>query len=186
VWTSVYQNEILLITFKISVGHSIPQVVTSFPLQWPGLDPSQVMWDLWWTKWHRGWFSLSTSVSLALSHSTSCSIFVYHLDTTMVCIPSGISVIPPHTGKKFYQNSWNNYNSLVLPAITLDLIVKERPNKHYCLSDYVTIIKNNKYTTPFEKCSYINLFHHMHFTFSDTHSQRSFLFKCSVLQQVIS
>jgi hypothetical protein len=30
------------------------------------------MWDLWWTKWHRGRFSPSTSVSTASSHSTDC------------------------------------------------------------------------------------------------------------------
>jgi hypothetical protein len=37
-----------------------------------------VMWDLWWTKWHWGTFSSKTSVSPANSHSTNCSIFVYH------------------------------------------------------------------------------------------------------------
>jgi hypothetical protein len=31
------------------------------------------MWDLWWTKWHWGRFSPSTSVFLANSHSTNCS-----------------------------------------------------------------------------------------------------------------
>jgi hypothetical protein len=36
------------------------------------------IWDLWWTKWHWGRFSPSTSVSHANSHSTKCSILVYH------------------------------------------------------------------------------------------------------------
>jgi hypothetical protein len=38
------------------------------------------MWDLWWTKWHWGSFSPSTSVSPANSHSTDCSTFIiiYH------------------------------------------------------------------------------------------------------------
>jgi hypothetical protein len=31
-----------------------------------------IMWDLWWTKRRWGRFSLSTSVSLANSHSTYC------------------------------------------------------------------------------------------------------------------
>jgi hypothetical protein len=42
----------------------------------PGSIPGQVMWDLWWTKWHWGKFSPSTSVSLANPHSTNCSIMV--------------------------------------------------------------------------------------------------------------
>jgi hypothetical protein len=33
----------------------------------------QVMWDLWWTKWHWGRFSP------AISHSTSRSTIIYHL-----------------------------------------------------------------------------------------------------------
>jgi hypothetical protein len=46
----------------------------------PGSSPGQVMWDLWWTKWHWGRFSLSTSVPLANSHSTDYSTFIiiYH------------------------------------------------------------------------------------------------------------
>jgi hypothetical protein len=37
------------------------------------LLPSKVTWDLWWTKWCRGRFSLSNSVSPAI-HSTKFSI----------------------------------------------------------------------------------------------------------------
>jgi hypothetical protein len=37
-----------------------------------GSSPGQVMWDLWWTKWHWGRFSRSTSVSSA-THSTDCT-----------------------------------------------------------------------------------------------------------------
>jgi hypothetical protein len=36
--------------------------------------PSLVKWDLWWTKWRRGRFSLSTSVSPASLHSAKFSI----------------------------------------------------------------------------------------------------------------
>jgi hypothetical protein len=44
-----------------------------------GSVPGQVMWDLWWTKWHWGTFSPSTSVSPASPHSTDCSIIIiYH------------------------------------------------------------------------------------------------------------
>jgi hypothetical protein len=46
----------------------------------PSSSPSQVMWDLRWTKWHWGRVSPSTSVSPAISHSTDCSTFIiiYH------------------------------------------------------------------------------------------------------------
>jgi hypothetical protein len=46
----------------------------------PGSIPSQIMWDLWWAKWHWGRFAPSTSVSLANSHSTVCSklTIIYH------------------------------------------------------------------------------------------------------------
>jgi hypothetical protein len=36
------------------------------------------MWDLWWTKYHSGRFSPSTSVLFANSHSTECYILSYH------------------------------------------------------------------------------------------------------------
>jgi hypothetical protein len=38
-------------------------------------------WDLWWTKWHWGRFSPSTSVSPANLHSTNYSTItlIYHL-----------------------------------------------------------------------------------------------------------
>jgi hypothetical protein len=41
---------------------------------------AQVMWDLWWTKWHWGRFSPSISLSPANSLSTDCSTFIiiYH------------------------------------------------------------------------------------------------------------
>jgi hypothetical protein len=41
-----------------------------------GSIPGQVMWDLWWTKWHWGRFSPSTLVSPANPHSTDCSIII--------------------------------------------------------------------------------------------------------------
>jgi hypothetical protein len=45
----------------------------------PGSIRGPVMWDLWWTKWHWGRFSPSTSVSTANSHSTDYSILIiYH------------------------------------------------------------------------------------------------------------
>jgi hypothetical protein len=40
-------------------------------------SPGQVVWDLWRTKRHWGMFSPSTSVSLANSHSTDCSTFIF-------------------------------------------------------------------------------------------------------------
>jgi hypothetical protein len=35
-------------------------------------------WDLWWTKWHWGRFSSSTSVFPAYCDSTNYSILIYH------------------------------------------------------------------------------------------------------------
>jgi hypothetical protein len=46
-----------------------------------GPSPGLIMWDLWWTKWRWGRFSLSTSVSPANLHSTNYStiILICHL-----------------------------------------------------------------------------------------------------------
>jgi hypothetical protein len=43
-----------------------------------GSIPGQIMWDLWWTKWHWGRFSPSASVSAATSHSNNCYTFTNH------------------------------------------------------------------------------------------------------------
>jgi hypothetical protein len=43
----------------------------------PGSSTGQVMWDLWWIKWHWGRFYPSTLVSPANSHSTDCSTLIY-------------------------------------------------------------------------------------------------------------
>jgi hypothetical protein len=56
---------------------AVPQLkrlVADFPPRRLGFAPGQVMWDLWWTKWHWGRFSPSTSVSVANHHSTKFSI----------------------------------------------------------------------------------------------------------------
>jgi hypothetical protein len=46
----------------------------------PGSILGQVMWDLWWTKWHWGRFSPSISLPPANSSSTDCStVIIYHL-----------------------------------------------------------------------------------------------------------
>jgi hypothetical protein len=41
-----------------------------------GSIANQVMWNLWWTKWHWGEFFFSTSVSLENSHCTDCSTLI--------------------------------------------------------------------------------------------------------------
>jgi hypothetical protein len=65
------------------------------------------MWDLWWTKWHWGRFSPSTSVSPANSHSSDCSTLtiIYHLGLVQQAklvadVPSGHSLTPPQEIKK--------------------------------------------------------------------------------------
>jgi hypothetical protein len=59
---------------QVAVGRALDQAVSR-----RGSSPDQVMWDLWFTKWHWVIFSPSTSVSPVNSHSTDCSTFiVYH------------------------------------------------------------------------------------------------------------
>jgi hypothetical protein len=57
------------------------RLLAGFPPRRPRSISGQVMWDLWWTKWHWGRFSPSTSVSPANFHSTNCSTvtLIYHL-----------------------------------------------------------------------------------------------------------
>jgi hypothetical protein len=63
--------------------------------------PGQVMWDLWWTKWHWGRFAPSTSVSPANPHCTVCSIIIIdHPGLVQLAdVPSGLSLTPPRGGK---------------------------------------------------------------------------------------
>jgi hypothetical protein len=56
----------------------------------PGSSPGQVMWDLWWTKWHWGRFSPGTSVSLANLHFTNCST----IRSIVAAVPSGLKLTP--------------------------------------------------------------------------------------------
>jgi hypothetical protein len=51
-----------------AVSHRLPTVAARVQ--------SQVMWDLWWTKWHWVRFPPSTSVSPVNSHSTDCSTLI--------------------------------------------------------------------------------------------------------------
>jgi hypothetical protein len=54
---------------------------TGFPPQRPGFDPRSCNAVLWWTEWHWGMFSTSSSVSPSNSRSTNCSTFIYHAAT---------------------------------------------------------------------------------------------------------
>jgi hypothetical protein len=51
-------------------------LVAGFPPRRPGFASGQVMWDLWWTKWHWCRFSPNTLVSSANHHSTKFSILI--------------------------------------------------------------------------------------------------------------
>jgi hypothetical protein len=44
------------------------RLVARIPLWWPGFNPGQIMWDMWWTERHWGRFTPSNSVSSA-THS---------------------------------------------------------------------------------------------------------------------
>jgi hypothetical protein len=72
-----------------------------------------VKWDLWWTKWRWGRFSLSTSVSPANLHSTNCFTvtLIYHLGLysrpEVAAVPGDVSPTPlnnnnNHTEKNTY------------------------------------------------------------------------------------
>jgi hypothetical protein len=50
------------------------------PTRWPGFSSGQSMWGVWWTKWHWGRFSPSTSISPANHHSTNFSIIIITRD----------------------------------------------------------------------------------------------------------
>jgi hypothetical protein len=67
------------------------------------------MWDFWWTKWHWGRFSPSTSVSPANSHSTDCPTLIYRPgpDNRPVSadVPSGLSRTPPQETKLAHYNT---------------------------------------------------------------------------------
>jgi hypothetical protein len=76
--------------------------------------PCQVVWDLWWTKWHWGGFSPSSSGSSANPHCTKCSILIYHPGTIgqlVADMPSGLGLIPPKNKKK---KSWVRSGSLFI------------------------------------------------------------------------
>jgi hypothetical protein len=76
--TMKYKVGLGLYTFSDKEGSEVTSDVsvccTEMP-RWngPGSIPGLVKWNLWWTKWRRGRFSPSTSVSPAI-HSTKFSI----------------------------------------------------------------------------------------------------------------
>jgi hypothetical protein len=56
------------------IGRAVAQAVSRWlPIVAAWVRPGQSIWDLWWTKWHWGWFSPSTSVSPP-NHSTNFPI----------------------------------------------------------------------------------------------------------------
>jgi hypothetical protein len=74
----------------------LKRLVAGFSPQGPGFSPGLVKWDLWWTKWRWGTFSLSTSVSPANLHSTKFSINTITragtMDHSVADMPSGPSM----------------------------------------------------------------------------------------------
>jgi hypothetical protein len=60
---------------------------------------------LWWTKWHLGRFSSSTSVSPANLHSADCStLIIYHpgagtIRQLVADVPSGLCLTPTQEAK---------------------------------------------------------------------------------------
>jgi hypothetical protein len=74
-WLPVRQTEAINMSRRAVKGRAIAQAVSRRLPTAAARVRSQVMWDLWWTKWHWG-----TSVSPANSYSTDYStlIFIYH------------------------------------------------------------------------------------------------------------
>jgi hypothetical protein len=67
---------LFIVFLSSSRGRAISQTVSSqFPTAAARVG-SKFMWDLWWKKWHYGWFPPNTSVSPANSHSTDCSTLI--------------------------------------------------------------------------------------------------------------
>jgi hypothetical protein len=67
----------------------------------PGSSPGQVMWDLWWTKWHWDRFSSNTLVSSTKSNSINMLHIHHHLSSgavttgqTVAAVPSGLKSHP--------------------------------------------------------------------------------------------
>jgi hypothetical protein len=68
-----------MLRLLLYVGRAIAQAVSHRVPTVAARVRAQVIWDLWWTKWHWGKFSLCTSVSPANSHFTDCStLIIYH------------------------------------------------------------------------------------------------------------
>jgi hypothetical protein len=65
----------------------------------PGSIPGQVMWDLWWTKWHCGRFPLPIFIPLIAPQSPSYIIWGWYNRPIVAAIPSGLS-LPPLNYKK--------------------------------------------------------------------------------------
>jgi hypothetical protein len=84
-----------------------------------GSIPDQVMWHLWWTKWHWRRFSPSTSISPANSYSTSCSIFYHpimqsYTDNIINNLKKKI-----HIGIESLSRPELFYNAILIPSLTL-------------------------------------------------------------------
>jgi hypothetical protein len=79
------------IYFDVIRGRAIDEAVS----RWLSTAAALVKWDLWWTKWRRGRFSPSTSVSPAI-HSTKFSILTITEAGTIgqwvADVPSGTSL----------------------------------------------------------------------------------------------
>jgi hypothetical protein len=92
---------------SMNVGRTIAQAVSRWLPTASARVRSQVMWDLWWTKWHWGRFSQRTSVSPANPHSTDCSIIIirgWYNRPEVADVPSGLSLTPARETKKTCLN----------------------------------------------------------------------------------
>jgi hypothetical protein len=64
-------NNNLVLGLGVPTGRSSNVKSLAFHCRGPSSSPGQVMWHLWWTKWHWDRFPPNSSVSFA-SHSTDC------------------------------------------------------------------------------------------------------------------
>jgi hypothetical protein len=104
------------------------------------------MWDLWWTEWHWGTFSPSTSVSPTNCHSTDCSTFIIGTGTIgqlVADVPRGLSLTPPQETKK--KKTVQTIQPWILKNIYSLLPRKNMFSKLYSFFKYITVLRLNNH-----------------------------------------
>jgi hypothetical protein len=100
------------------------------------------MWGLWWTKWHWGRFSKSTSIS-PVNHSTNFSIIIitrgWYNRPLVAAVPTGPNWTPPSTipNKKKKEAHTGMDRSRQNRVLRLELVPLRFSNKFYDFTCYM-------------------------------------------------